>query len=623
MLICGNPVVRLLTVAVLLAGYSWQVSAQPVLPPPAETLVNPIEKPIWIDEPAGIPAQTQIIVRFSSSGPVENLVETAENGSAGLLIDDGSGGYNVIQQLTVIEGSNSFHLSNTGFTDSSITLATPIAVTGETKLFFESWLRFATTGQFAKVQISSDGGISWPDTVYSLMGASAETQPAASLVEIDLSAYAGQTIRIRFFYDYTGIGLFELEGFESIVGWFFDNIQVGTSFTKRQYAIGDPTGKEQLYLELINRARADAAAEAQRLKNTTDPDVLSAVNFFNTDLNEMVNQFATLPQTVQPLSFNEKLIAAARLHSQDMFDNTFQDHISSPSPPSPNVSGDNPGARATRQGYMGSAFGENVFAFADSVWHGHAGFNIDWGNGDFGIQNPPGHRLTIYNRYFDVIDNVVKEVEYKEIGIGVMLGNKTGTDWTKVADNAQNTTTSVGPQLVTQAFGKPEADTCFITGVIFDDADGDKFYDEGEGVGGVRVDVEGSVYYAISTASGGYSVPVPADGQYTVTFQADHYADFSDTVTVTGLENRKVDWRRLRVTVSDASNSQSDLVTINFTPENQSPGATFKLLTATSPGGPYSEVPGATPTGPLNEVYTFTYQRSQGEEVFFRVEMTD
>ena len=60
------------------------------------------------------------------------------------------------------------------------------------------------------------------------------------------------------------------------------------------YSIGDPTAEEQLILEFINRARADANAEAQRLANTTDEDVLNAIDFFGVDLDVMINQFSTL-----------------------------------------------------------------------------------------------------------------------------------------------------------------------------------------------------------------------------------------------------------------------------------------------------------------------------------------
>src|SRR5215212_8056174 len=53
------------------------------------------------------------------------------------------------------------------------------------------------------------------------------------------------------------------------------------------FSIGDPTDEEQLYLELMNRARADANAEAQRLINLDDIYVRNALQKVNT--NQMVS----------------------------------------------------------------------------------------------------------------------------------------------------------------------------------------------------------------------------------------------------------------------------------------------------------------------------------------------
>ncbi|NBD38098.1 MAG: hypothetical protein GVY10_05980, partial [Verrucomicrobia bacterium] len=180
------------------------------------------------------------------------------------------------------------------------------------------------------------------------------------------------------------------------------------------YSIGQPTPEEQLFVELINRARADAAAEAQRLKNTDDSDVLRAIDRFNVDLDEMVEQFATLEQTVPPLAINSQLTQMARLHSEDMFANVFQGHVSSSNPPAPFAPGDTIDERATAVGYPWTRLRENVFAFSYSAWYGHAGFQIDWGDEEkdpdgveFGMQVPPGHRESIHS------PNV------REIGVGV------------------------------------------------------------------------------------------------------------------------------------------------------------------------------------------------------------
>ena len=52
-----------------------------------------------------------------------------------------------------------------------------------------------------------------------------------------------------------------------------------------------------------------------------------------------------------------------------------------------------------------------------------------------------------------------------------------------------------------------------LTGVVYDDANGNGQYDPGEGVAGVTVSMDGGAYYAVTSASGGYSLPlVNADG---------------------------------------------------------------------------------------------------------------
>jgi hypothetical protein len=216
---------------------------------------------------------------------------------------------------------------------------------------------------------------------------------------------------------------------------------------------------------------------------------------------------------------------AAQLHTQDMFQNQFQGHTSSSNPPPPFLPGYTLSQRLAAVGYQGSA-AENVFSHADSVAHGHAGFDVDWGdtsnpaapfyNPAFdgqGMQNPAGHRRTIHNG------------DYKEIGLGVING----------------TNGSVGPQIVTQDFANP-GDIRYITGVVYEDLNSNNFYDIGEGRSGVRVDVDGAAFFAISTASGGYSVPVPTDSTYAITFSGGGFQTFMTLANVLKGENEKLDY---------------------------------------------------------------------------------
>jgi hypothetical protein len=243
------------------------------------------------------------------------------------------------------------------------------------------------------------------------------------------------------------------------------------------YSIGTPTDEEQLYLELINRARANPTAEGLMLAAATDPDVVGNIKFWNVDLNMMKSEFAALPVR-PPLALNANLTNAARDHTQFQFDTATQTHTGS--------GGSDVGDRATAANYSYSSLGESTYVKATSVFHGHAGFQIDWGPGDTGgMQLGRGHRVNNHG-------------DFREVGIGVKLGNNT------VGGN------TVGPQLVTQDFGVggPD-DKAFVTGVAYYDMNGNSFYDPGEGIGGLTVNVDGSSFHAVTANSGGYAVPVP------------------------------------------------------------------------------------------------------------------
>ncbi len=275
------------------------------------------------------------------------------------------------------------------------------------------------------------------------------------------------------------------------------------------FSIGDPTDEETMYLELINRARTNAVAESFRLLALTDPGVLTQLSLYNVNLQMVVDQFATNPP-VAPLSFNAKLNVAARAHSQYQFDNGIQSH-------------DGPGTdtlvdRLNRVGYLYSGGNENVFSRADNVEHGHAGFEIDWGPGPGGIQTPPGHRNAIHNGQFT------------EVGIGVVKGtNQVGAE------------DPVGPQVVTQDFGRPATLTNYVTGVAYFDLNGNQFYDLGEGVGGVTVTVDGENAFAVTSHSGAYSVPVAKNKTHTIRFNLAGRAEHAVTKAVAAA-NVKLDF---------------------------------------------------------------------------------
>jgi uncharacterized protein YkwD len=275
------------------------------------------------------------------------------------------------------------------------------------------------------------------------------------------------------------------------------------------YSIAQPTDEEQLYLEYLNRMRANPTAEGQRLATTTDPSVLSAYGQFMVDLNLMQAEFATNPP-VPPLAMNAQLLSAARWHSGDMFTNQYQGHYQ--------TNGSivmSPGDRIATNGYRASIDGENVFSYATSVFQGHTAFAVDWGPPPAigGMQNPPGHR-----------DNMLYP-SFREVGVGVVDG----------------VNGSVGPQLATQDFGTQISSSPFLTGVVYFDLNGNGFYDVGEGIGGVTVNTPGSTYFAVTADSGGYAIPISTNGHYTVTFTASRLSN-QTTVTISNLQNAKIDY---------------------------------------------------------------------------------
>ena len=279
------------------------------------------------------------------------------------------------------------------------------------------------------------------------------------------------------------------------------------------YAIGNPLDEEQLYLEYINRARANPAVEGRWLASLKDPDITNNYAYYHVDTNVLVTQFNTYP-AAPPLSFQAGLMTSAQGHTSDMFTNVFQAHNGS--------DGSTLTDRIDANYANLSTWGENVFSYATSVLEGHAGFEVDWGTGPSGMQSPPGHRLNILNP------------DFRDIGISVILGSKSVTN--------AGTVSQVGPQLVTQDFATSFDSTPEITGVIYYDLNGNGGYDLGEGIGGVRVDVAGASYYAVSTKSGGYTVPVSGDGSRTVTFAVTGQTWTQKLATVSGGNNVKMDF---------------------------------------------------------------------------------
>ena len=146
-----------------------------------------------------------------------------------------------------------------------------------------------------------------------------------------------------------------------------------SAWAQTVYSDGDPSAQEQLALEMINRARANPAAEGQRLGQS---------------------DFANYPAR-PPLAFNADLLASARGHDADEAANNYFSHTGS--------DGSSPFDRMFAAGYPDDAnvLGENISVGYPSAPASEDGLMIDTGISDL------GHRRNLLN--FDVTSDFFRE----------------------------------------------------------------------------------------------------------------------------------------------------------------------------------------------------------------------
>jgi len=262
------------------------------------------------------------------------------------------------------------------------------------------------------------------------------------------------------------------------------------------YNCGNPLAEEQYMLQLVNRARANPPAEAA---------------LFGIDLNEGLASNTISPAPKQPLAFNPQLLQSATGHSQWMINNDMFTHFE--------TDGSDPGDRMTSAGYVFSGSwtaGENI------AWRGSTGSlppmepTVAQEHQDLFVDTTEpgrGHRLNIL------------DPDFREIGIGIVTG--------VFAAGGYN----YNAVMTTQDFADSDADPGpFLLGVVYRDTNGNGFYDLGEGTSNVTVMPASGAYYAISSASGGYAIPLTGLSEtLAVSFSGGPLtATFTKTVSLTG-----------------------------------------------------------------------------------------
>ncbi|MCZ4273485.1 DUF4214 domain-containing protein [Maritalea porphyrae] len=264
-----------------------------------------------------------------------------------------------------------------------------------------------------------------------------------------------------------------------------------------------PTATEQYMLELINKARSDPNAEAARL---------------GIDLNKDLTPGTINGNAKAPLAFSTFLNVSADKHSVSMINDNYFSHTGS--------DGTSPTNRMFAAGWTSSnggySTGENIAGAFGSIY-GYNAFTM--GVHHDGLFKSSGHRKNLMSETFS------------EIGIGQFVG---------AYSDAQISVNTAS--MVTQNFA--HGGRTFLTGVVINDADGDNFYDIGEGQGAVSVKAVGAngTFSTMTWDAGGYSLQVQA-GTYELEFSGGGLnGTIKKTVTV-GAANVKVDARTAEAVV--------------------------------------------------------------------------
>lgn len=240
------------------------------------------------------------------------------------------------------------------------------------------------------------------------------------------------------------------------------------------------TQNEQYFLELTNAARLDPLGEAERQGIGLDADLAPG----------------TIPGTpVQALAPNARIQEAADAHGQWMLDNDTFSHTG--------ADGSDPGDRIADAGYIFEGnwtWGENISW--RSVWGG-IGIDLEsvidqWDEfshkGHFpGLYESAGHR-----------ENMFRE-ELRETGVSQTRG-----DFTQDGDVYDSS-------MLVNKFGT-SGDATFLTGVTYDDLDGNGLYTPGEGAGGFSISANGSA--TMTWDAGGYVLGLDKAAAVSVTLGA-------------------------------------------------------------------------------------------------------
>jgi hypothetical protein len=160
-------------------------------------------------------------VRFTAGTPRFD----AEGGAGLAGIAANIGDYNPVATDLRGAGAAGFHLLHPAPVQLEQTLTLPdlyYAADRTATLTFLSRLGYATREQVARVQISTDDGVSWSDA-YEQAGTGGSGEGSFQTRTLSLAAYEKRAFRVRFNYTFLNSGAF-FNQTDTGVGWYFDDI---------------------------------------------------------------------------------------------------------------------------------------------------------------------------------------------------------------------------------------------------------------------------------------------------------------------------------------------------------------------------------------------------------------
>ena len=263
-----------------------------------------------------------------------------------------------------------------------------------------------------------------------------------------------------------------------------------------------PTAREAAFIYELNRARQN-------------PDRYDAEN----GLGGLI--VGVTPQP--PLAMNQNLVQSARFHTNEMATNGYFAHQSA-------VTNDWPNKMATDAGYpLDSGFSPTVNNIESLAVIGTSGSSISYAPNDAlkaliidaGV-TPPGHRIHL------LAMNSFNQ-SFREVGTGY----SEGLGWTGGVNAAAYWAIHTG---------RRDTNPVWMTGIVYNDANSNGRYDEGEGLAGVTVSATGATTGSVQSTTGGVWSMQVNSGTVNLSCSGGSFAGTSTRSVTVGSANMQVDF---------------------------------------------------------------------------------